>query len=258
MLDYNYALAQLQHMTGKKGVRKGAYTMFHCPCHNDPGASLGLARSKWDNNKAFVNCLAGCDYKAIEAAIGQGYEVAYANETEKVESKIVATYTYTNQYGAPVFRKFRFEPKAFALQSFVNGKWVNKRPATPVLYRLNEVVHANVVFVHEGEKAVNTMREWGLVATCSYNGASKSTQHPKWLPELYNPYLAGKHVVLLPDNDDAGLAHMQFIYSTLENVRSKTILKLPGIAHKADFYDWQAVGYTLADLKALWLKQKSS
>lgn len=250
MLDYQDSITRLQQMTGQIGKRAGRFLMYHCPCHNDPGASLGVSRYSRNPDKAIFTCFAGCDYKAIEAAIGLGHRYIY-DTPEPVQRTLVAKYTYTNQYGAPLYRKLRYDPKAFSLQTYIKGQWENCAPTTPVLYRLPELVHSDTVFVLEGEKGVNALRDWGLVGTCSYNGASKSQQQPKWQPALYNQWFTGKRVILLPDNDAAGLAHMQFIYSTLTDVVSKQLVQLPGLAAKQDFYDWQALGWTLAELHSL-------
>lgn len=248
------ALSQLEHITGKKGIRKGNWYMFLCPCHNDIQASLGVTKSK--RGFPIYNCLAGCDWRQIKQAVERGQSISYydPDKTPKVERQLVKQYTYFDQQGLPIFRKLRFKPKSFALQSFVNNRWVNQRPKTPVLYNLPQVIAANTVFILEGEKAVDALGEWGLVGTCTYNGASAPGQESKWLPD-YNQYFIGKHVILLPDNDPPGYTHMQHVYGQLHNTLSKTILTLPGLTEKADFYDWAQLGYTKADLRELWQKQ---
>src|SRR5438874_599443 len=67
-----------------------------------------------------------------------------------------------------------------------------------ILYRLPELLAADPeapVFVVEGEKDVDNLHERGLVATCNAMGAGK------WRDE-YSPALAGRDVLVLPDNDE--------------------------------------------------------
>lgn len=72
----------------------------------------------------------------------------------------------------------------------------------PLPYRLGEIVSDPdaTVFVCEGEKDCDRLGELGLVATTNHGGAGK------WRPEISH-WLAGRNVVVLPDNDDPGRAH---------------------------------------------------
>src|SRR5687768_14556984 len=65
------------------------------------------------------------------------------------------------------------------------------------LYRLNELPPTGTVYVCEGEKAADAARGIGLAATTSAHGASAADK-TDWTP------LAGRAVVVLVDNDDAG------------------------------------------------------
>ena len=248
-MSFEETLAQLHRITGFKPVQKGNWYMAVCPCHNDHRPSLSVTVSERGNT--IFKCFAGCNWRDIKRAVFDGHSVNHYEKPYKQKGgKLVAKYVYLNADSRPLYRKLRFDPKGFTIQSYVNNNWVSGMLHKPVLYRLPEVICANTVFILEGEKAVEAIRRWGITATCTYNGASKNDQEPKWLVE-YNQYLTGKHVVLLPDNDDPGKAHMQYVYKILENVSSKKIIELPGLAIKADFYDWQEVGWTKDDLNKL-------
>src|SRR5437867_4150238 len=77
---------------------------------------------------------------------------------------------------------------------------------TPVLYHLPEVLAAVLagkrIWIPEGEKDVEALRALGKVATCNPFGAGK------WRPE-YSGALRGADVVLVPDKDEPGHAHMK-------------------------------------------------
>lgn len=72
-----------------------------------------------------------------------------------------------------------------------------------VLYRLPELLAANPdapVFLVEGEKDVESLREAGFTATCTWTGSA--SVNPEWLTPL-----SGRRVVVIPDNDDVGIMH---------------------------------------------------
>ena len=251
MLDYDDTIAKLTGLTGAGKKVSGGY-MFHCPCHDDPNHSLAVKPATKHVGKALIKCFAGCKYTDIVVAIENNVSVNYSakryDSADDTPRQVVARYIYHDENKKPLYRKVRYYPKSFSIQSFVDNRWCTGLRYAPVLYRLPDVIKAKTVFILEGEKAVDALRQWGLIATCSFDGASKDiSEKPKWLPAQYNHYLAGKNIVLLPDNDVPGQTHMEYIYSTLLN-SNKRIVQLPGLTSKADFYDWQAIGWTKDDL----------
>jgi hypothetical protein len=84
----------------------------------------------------------------------------------------------------------------------------------------------------EGEKDADNLAALGLTATTCAMGARK------WRPE-YNDALKGKHVVLIPDNDNEGKEHMALVGASLNGTTaSLKLLKLPGLPSKGDVSDW--------------------
>jgi hypothetical protein len=101
------------------------------------------------------------------------------------------------------------------------------------------------VFITEGEKHVDRLRELGLVATTSPMGAGK------WKDE-YAGWLKGRHVVILPDNDDPGQSHAAKVGRSLHGVaKSVRMLELPGLDYKGDVLNWLALGHTAEELMDL-------
>jgi DNA primase len=116
-----------------------------------------------------------------------------------------------------------------------------------VLYRLPELIEAasaeQCIFVVEGEKDSDSLRKLNIPATTCPGGANK------WLPE-YSDCLRGCHVVLIPDNDDTGRAHMDKVAASLRGIAdSIRILRLPGLPSAGDVSDWLADG---GSAEALW------
>lgn len=151
-------------------------------------------------------------------------------------------YDYKDEQGKLLFQVVRvqFSTDKHIYQRHFNqkGEWVNNlRGVRRVIYRLPEVLEAvkngTTVFVVEGEKDVETLFEWGLVATTNPMGAGK------WQDE-YSRYLCGADVVIIPDNDDPGRKHAEKVARSLYGIaRSVKIIKLPVWREHEDVTDWK-------------------
>jgi len=155
------------------------------------------------------------------------------------DNDIVATYDYRDENGALLFQVVR-KPNHKFLQrrrtAGAPGKWTwSTKGVRRVLYRLPELIAANPhapVFIPEGEKDVETLRAFGLTATCNPGGAGK------WEPE-YGEHLRGRDLVILPDNDQGGRDHAALVVRSLAGVaRSIRVLAPPGLAEKGDVSNW--------------------
>ncbi|MDD4270175.1 MAG: DUF3987 domain-containing protein [Thermoguttaceae bacterium] len=155
--------------------------------------------------------------------------------------KIVKTYDYRDESGTLLFQVCRIEPKDFR-QRRPDGRggwtWSVKGIRT-VPYRLPELVAEpeRPVVVAEGEKDCdNLARIVGVLATCNAGGAGKwNEEHAK--------HLAGRRVVILPDNDERGQQHAQQVAASLYGLaESVRIVDLPGLPPKGDVSDWIAAG----------------
>jgi DNA primase len=113
------------------------------------------------------------------------------------------------------------------------------------LYNLPAVIESPIVFIPEGEKDVETLRKYGYVGTCNYDGASQNTQKPKWKTD-YNPFFDGKVVYILPDNDPPGRAHAANIFRNIHSLtRQCRIVELPGLKPGGDITDYFRNGGTV-------------
>jgi hypothetical protein len=219
------------------GKRVGTQVMARCPVHDDRHPSLSITIK--DGN-ILLHCFAGCKQTDVVAALrsrglwpqglwpqrrecsGLAVEVG---DVAKI-GKIIATYDYVDLQGEIRYRVCRFEPKDFRPRvPDGQGGWLAPGPADEdkVLYRLPELIEAPIVFVAEGEKDVETLCEYGFIATTNIGGAKKP-----WLPQ-YTAALAGREVILLPHNDQPRRAHMQNVARAwLGNVAKLRYLELQG------------------------------
>ncbi len=169
---------------------------------------------------------------------------------QTIKPKIVSTYDYTDAGGVLLFQVCRFDPKDFRQRRpDGRGGWVwNMVGVRKAIYRLPNVLTAvkarRLIFIVEGEKAVEVLEAHGFTATCSPGGAGK------WKPE-YSPSLAGADVIVLPDCDDVGQRHAMQIERALRGVAWRVrIMGLPYLPDKGDVADYFAAGQTVADLAA--------
>jgi len=174
--------------------RSGAGWMGKCPAHDDRNPSLSIREA---DGKVLLHCHAGCTQRdVIDALKAKGL---WPKRQVTQRRAIVATYDYGDEAGNVLYQVVRTEPKGFfQRRSDGHGGWINKKSKRQVLYHLREIVEAPIVFVVEGEKDVETLRDQGFVATTNAGGAEVP-----WLPE-FTEALAGREVILIPDNDRPG------------------------------------------------------
>lgn len=163
---------------------------------------------------------------------------------------------YHDQSGDVVAAVLRFEngevddngkrKKTFLPVSRVDGGWKIGDPAGSwPLFRLHELTEG-AVYVVEGEKAAAAGAAAGLNVTTSAHGA-KSPRKTDWRP------LAGRDVVLLPDNDIDGKAYADAvirILAALEPAARCKVVSLPGLPSKGDLADFVAM-HEGADIPAI-------
>jgi hypothetical protein len=156
--------------------------------------------------------------------------------------KIEATYDYVDADGQLVYQVVRYEPKTFK-QRRPDGKggWIwSLNGVQRTLYNAAEVAKAEAVLVVEGEKDVESARKKGIVATCNPGGAGK------WRDE-YSEILRGKHVTIIPDNDEPGRKHAEAVATSLHlKAASVKICNLP--KPLKDLSEWFLSDEALLDL----------
>lgn len=255
-----------------------------CPAHQDKQASLSL---KYDTTekKTVVYCHAGCETIDVMAAVGLKVTDLFDLDLIKNDNhnnNIEAVYKYHDLNGNVLFEKVRFKGKKFSQRRYEgeaiiwgldegtyyetfegSNNWSTKvrenvkskefSGIEPVIYNLPAVIKAiedgQPVFVVEGEKDADNLIILGLTATTTFDGASKGKQ--KWRA-VYNQYLKNANLVLLPDNDKPGMAHMEYIAKELQDIaKSLKLIELTGLEDKQDTSDWLDKGHNKEELLEL-------
>ena len=232
------------------GARKsGGEWVCRCPAHDDHTPSLSLTDGA--GGTVLWYCHAGCGQSEVqEVLIRLGLLQAPAPSTPKPRKhSIEAVYDYHGADGTLRFQVIRLQPKSFRQRRpDGQGGWIwNVRGVEMVPYRLPELLQSSnePLFLAEGEKGVEALREIGLIATCSPGGAGK------WRPD-YASYFSGRDVVVLPDNDQVGERHADDIARSLKSITASIcVVRLPDLATKCDVFDWIAAGGTAEQLLKL-------
>lgn len=220
--------------------------LTHCPSHDDARPSLHV---KVERGKLLLFCFTGsCPQEAVIAALRErGLWPGSRRDGHRPDGRIVASYVYHDERGTPVFEVCRTADKRFPQRCPGADTW-GIQSIRRVLYRLPELMAADpaeIVFICEGEKDADRLAGLGLTATTNSGGAGK------WKPE-YNEHLRGRHVAILPDNDDPGREHAQQVAASLKGIAAEVrILELPDLPDKGDVSDWLDTGGTAEELLEL-------
>ncbi len=261
--DGDFAHCSREQHAGGLTVESNGLTYAHrlagrCKCGktHGPAAATTKARAKARPTKNGV----GGKSHAKKGHAGNSATNGAAAPRKPYRERLVATFYYLNAAGLPILKVDRLkDPKSFAQYrdggTDASGRiqWVAGTEGVDLVpYRLPELITAmasSIVFIPEGEKHVDALRALGLVATCNPMGAGK------WRDE-FSPWLAGRPVVILPDNDDPGRRHAeQVARSVSPHAASVKVVELPGLPEKGDVIDWLAAGHTaeeLLELVAAW------
>jgi hypothetical protein len=242
-----------------------------CPAHDDRNPSLSIKEA--EDGKVLVHCHAGCATPDVVRALGvEMRDLMPANELPSVaperpgprpnarrnkqrnpvlfgtlseainavEKRLRATcryWIYHNATGEPVGAVLRFdlaEGKTYRPVSLRSGGWcLDAMPEPRPVFGMTAIAEASTVVVVEGEKAADAARLLGYVATTSAGGA-KAARKTDWSP------LAGKGVIILPDNDEAGYDYADDVADNLLSLSPPArvrIVALGGLSVGGDIAD---------------------
>lgn len=213
-----------------------------CPAHNDKNPSLSI---KFDNGKILLKCFAGCSVDDILHSLNlEKSDLYYYTGVTKSEITNTTTYKYYNADGSLAYTKTRCD-KSDGSKSFYfelpNGA-KSLKGVQKVLYNLPAVIKAETVYLVEGEKCAEAVIKQGYTATTLCTGANS-----KW-DNTYNQYLENKNIIILPDNDEAGLKYAKMLK---ENLPFAKVILLNDLSEKEDIFDWLKKGHSMEEIKDL-------
>ncbi len=264
----------LDRFNGVTGT--GSQRMAKCPAHDDAHPSLSI---KWENGTVLMHCFGGCTNDSILESLGISYgdlfdvegpsndarPNAAASEpalfatldeaVSKCEPRLgpcVARYYYETSKDKVSFAIARFEKgagtKTFRAFQHCGEQWRFGAPPGPhQLYLKPRLDSVELVIVVEGEKCADALTAHGYTAITSAHGA-RSADKSDWSP------LAGKHVVICPDNNVAGSAYADSVARILRLLQPPShvrVLNLPNLPRGGDIVDFidSRKGHTLDELR---------
>ena len=246
MADMQAILSKLKKV---KGAGHGKWSAL-CPAHDDkkPSLSVGLG----EDGKVLLHCHAGCDVREMVAAIGMTEADLFADApAQPGKPEIVAAYDYTDMDGNLLYQVVRRSDKSFRQRRpDGRGGWIWNIKGTPrVLYNLPYVASTPIedwVFIVEGEKDVDNLRELNIAATTNSGGAGK------WHQVADDSVLYGRQVAIIPDNDEPGHEHAQQVAQALHGkariVKIMDLLTLwPDAPAKTDISDYIEARDSISD-----------
>ncbi|MEO6807608.1 MAG: DUF3987 domain-containing protein [Isosphaeraceae bacterium] len=224
-----------------------------CPAHQGSRRNLSIALG--DDGRVLLHChhTSECSHKDIIEALGMN-EADLFVESDRPRSKTRApsrtyptfkdfvtalapklgrptAYGYQDANGQTVMGVARFDAddgsKTYRPAHKTPDGWQSGDPTGKLpLYRMPDIVASDErIYVCEGEKAVDLVRSLGLTATTSAHG-SNSASKTDWSA------LAGKEVIVCPDNDEPGFKYLndvKMILSGLVPTPVVRVLYLTGI-----------------------------
>jgi len=200
-------------LDGVKRKSSGGW-IARCPAHEDTQPSLSI--DPGSNGKIVMRCFAGCEVTAIVAAMGLSMTDLFDDAPEPVAvasngHAVTTWYDIRDQAGVVVARHKRVDQSGAkkmswwlpeARQPGLGGLRINDLP----LYGMelfDEWSTTESIIVCEGEKAALALQTAGVPALGTATGANGCPDISILTP------LAGRTVILWPDNDAPGRIHME-------------------------------------------------
>jgi hypothetical protein len=172
-----------------------------------------------------------------------------AAESRKPIRKTIAVYDYSDADGTVLYQKRRYSDPNHKFDCWRpdgNGGWINGMRGVDrrVLYRLPDVLKGGMVFFCEGEKDADNLAALELCTTTIVGAGS-------WTEECVQS-LKDRDVVIMRDNDDAGIKRAQEAAEHLHGVASRLrVCLLPDLGPKGDVTNWIEAGGTVDQLQRI-------
>jgi hypothetical protein len=216
-----------------------------------------------DEGKPLFHCHGGCSQESVFQTIRDMHllpeleerpdPLANIKPMPKVEFQ--QEWQYQDEDRVTVFVKHRMRVgdtgKTYRLYKIdQSGKrYPTLGDARIVPYKLPELLDAKtagrIIYLAEGEKAVDALMSLGVAATTSHSGAGN------WPPEN-TEYFAGANVVILPDNDLSGWAYAQRAAAAILPIaKNLKVVDLGLQGQGDDAYEFIEAGGGRAELAAL-------
>jgi hypothetical protein len=147
-----------------------------------------------------------------------------------------SAWDYVDANGNIIYRKKRVDQPCGSKTFFyehvdTDGNWkTGLGQNRHILYRLPDIVNSNgLIFAAEGERCADKLASWGLTSTSTKDMVKADLSS-----------LKGRCVVVLPDNDEAGLKCARSAVQAIQEAGGTAVtVTLPSLCEHGDIVDWQ-------------------
>ncbi|WP_265031301.1 AAA family ATPase [Wolbachia endosymbiont (group A) of Tiphia femorata] len=167
------------------------------------------------------------EFSEVMASISEWLGKQHAREKKSIkdlEQYLTCSWNYYDENNQVIVIVYRYDPpegkkeyRPFDVKKLSFGE-----PEIRPLYNIPEILKSDKVILVEGEKCAEALIEKGITATTAMFGANAPIEKTDWTP------LKGKHIVIWPDNDEAGKRYAENAAKKLSDlgVASLTTLKI--------------------------------
>jgi len=156
------------------------------------------------------------DVQALDAAV----KYIYCKNDVSLEDSYQYVNPATKLVDLVVYRLKMATGKRFVQATPLNGGFVLRNAAvTNPIYNRTAILSSKQIIIVEGEKKVKLLRTLQVTGTCS-PGGSNAAAKADWGP------LAGKDVVIWPDNDPSGFSYAEAVIAELKKLKPQPTIRV--------------------------------
>lgn len=219
-------------------TRSGSGHAANCPAHEDTGKHLTVTEA--EDGRCLVHCFHGCTFREIFAAVGLEPKDAFPSP-ERDEASEVRRFHVRDAAGNKIATHHRRDEngkkRVWWTTEAGSGLGGLKGSSLPLWgsEAIGSVPEHEFLVIVEGEKAAFYLTQNGIPALGTVTGASGTPGEDALAP------LAGRKVILWPDNDAEGKAHMHRIAGALRDAKEVRVYEWPEAPDKGDAADHPAI-----------------
>ncbi|WP_341811199.1 AAA family ATPase [Wolbachia endosymbiont (group A) of Oxytorus armatus] len=165
------------------------------------------------------------EFPEVMASISEWLGLKKQNNIRNLEQYLTCSWNYYDENNQLIVIVYRYDPPLEKKQfkPFDVKKQRFKEPEIRPLYNILGILKSDKVILVEGEKCAEALIEKGITATTAMFGANATLDKTDWTP------LKGKHIIIWPDNDEAGNKYAKNAEKKLLElgVASLATLKIP-------------------------------
>ncbi|WP_353286632.1 AAA family ATPase [Wolbachia endosymbiont (group A) of Anthophora plumipes] len=191
------------------------------------------------------------EFPEVMASISEWLGKQHTREKKSIkdlEQYMTCSWNYYDENNQVIVIVYRYDPPEGKEYRPFDVKTLNyASPEIRPLYNIPGILKSDKVILVEGEKCAEALIEQGIAATTTMSGANAPIDKTDWSP------LKGKHIIIWPDNDEAGKKYAKNVEKKLLEigVASLAVLEIPqGKPEKWDAADCVEEGIDVKEFLA--------